>query len=150
MSQSGFTKITNALLPPSVATSYIADIGIATPSLNVLNILGGNGVSITGFGNTLTVAIASNYAGQSSITTLGTIVTGTWNATKINETYGGTNQTSYATGDILYASAANTLSKLPIGINANVLTVVSGIPAWVTPPPSYLNDFTKVFMYGGM
>ncbi len=45
-------------------------------------------------------------------------------------TSGGTGQATYTTGDTLYASAANTLSKLPIGSTNQVLTVVGGIPAW--------------------
>ena len=45
-------------------------------------------------------------------------------------TSGGTGQSTYTTGDTLYASATNTLSKLPIGSSGQVLTVVSGIPAW--------------------
>lgn len=51
----------------------------------------------------------------------------------LGETKGGTNQTTYATGDILYASAANTLSKLTIGSASEVLTVTGGIPAWEAP-----------------
>lgn len=44
---------------------------------------------------------------------------------------GGTNITSYTTGDILYASATNVLSKLPIGSTGEVLTVSgAGIPNW--------------------
>ena len=54
----------------------------------------------------------STWAGTSNITTLGTIATGTWNATTIAVNKGGTNITSYTIGDILYASAATTLSKL--------------------------------------
>jgi hypothetical protein len=53
-----------------------------------------------------------------------------WNASVISEIYGGTNQATYATGDILYASAANTLSKLPIGTAGQQLTVAGGIPTW--------------------
>lgn len=56
---------------------------------------------------------------------LSTGVTGT-----LGETNGGTAQSTYTTGDILYASASNTLSKLPIGSNGQVLTISSGIPAW--------------------
>jgi hypothetical protein len=56
---------------------------------------------------------------------LSTGVTGT-----LPETNGGTAQSTYTTGDILYASASNTLSKLPIGSNGQVLTISSGIPAW--------------------
>jgi hypothetical protein len=40
--------------------------------------------------NTDSVDIASTYVGQSSITTLGTITTGTWNGTVIAGQYGGT------------------------------------------------------------
>ena len=37
------------------------------------------------------------------------------------------------TGDILYASAANTLHRLAIGTTGQTLTIVSGLPAWVSP-----------------
>lgn len=43
---------------------------------------------------------------------------------------GGTGYGSYTTGNLLYASATNTLSKLAIGTTGQVLTVVSGVPAW--------------------
>lgn len=45
-------------------------------------------------------------------------------------TSGGTGQTSFAQGDILYASAINTLSKLPIGQESDILSILSGVPAW--------------------
>jgi len=48
----------------------------------------------------------------------------------VTETQGGTSQTTYATGDILYASATNTLAKLGIGSTGQVLTVSGGIPSW--------------------
>lgn len=54
----------------------------------------------------------STWAGSTNLTTLGTIGTGTWAATTISEIHGGTNQTTYTLGDLLYASASNTLSKL--------------------------------------
>lgn len=47
-----------------------------------------------------------------------------------NVTRGGTGLATYATGDMLYASAANTLSKLAAGTNGQVLTLASGIPTW--------------------
>jgi hypothetical protein len=58
------------------------------------------------------IDIDSNYAGQNTIVTLGTVTTGTWNATTIAPTRGGTGLTSYTLGDIIFASAANTLSTL--------------------------------------
>ena len=46
--------------------------------------------------------------------------------------HGGTGQSSYTTGDILYASGAAALSKLGIGSTGQVLLVSGGLPAWGT------------------
>lgn len=81
--------------------------------------------------NANSIDIASTYVGQSSITTLGTISTGTWQATVIDEVYGGTGLNSYATGDILYASGADTLATLSAGADGKVLQMnSSGVPTW--------------------
>jgi hypothetical protein len=40
------------------------------------------------------------------------------------------------TGDIIYASAANTPARLGIGSTSQVLTVSSGVPSWATPAGS--------------
>jgi hypothetical protein len=40
------------------------------------------------------------------------------------------------TGDIYYASSANTPARLGIGSTGNVLTVASGIPSWAAPASS--------------
>ena len=85
---------------------------------------------------------ASPLAGSSSLTTVGTVTAGTWNATAIGATYGGTGLTSYTTGDTLYASATNTLSKLAIGSTGQVLTVVSGVPAWSASTGASITDDT--------
>ena len=60
-------------------------------------------------------------------------------------TSGGTGQATYAAGDILYASATNTLSKLTKGTDTQLLTLASGLPSWVNAPPSgatIVNDTT--------
>jgi hypothetical protein len=75
-------------------------------------------------------SIKNTYVGQTSITTLGTIATGTWNATAIGATKGGTGQTTYAVGDLLYASTTTALSKLTIGANNYVLTSDGTNPVW--------------------
>lgn len=105
MSQGGALSATSS---PSVAVQYNADTGSATPAANILNLVGGTGLSTTAAGNTVTFDLD----------------------TPVDETLGGTGQTTFATGDILYASAANTLSKLPIGSAGEVLTVVAGVPSW--------------------
>jgi hypothetical protein len=55
----------------------------------------GNRLDVVGTANRITanadsIDIASTYVGQTSITTLGTIGTGTWQGTIVNPTYGGT------------------------------------------------------------
>ena len=47
---------------------------------------------------------------------------------------GGTNLTTYTSGDVLYASSTNTLSKLNIGSSGQILTVSGGMPAWAAAP----------------
>lgn len=47
--------------------------------------------------------------------------------------YGGTGITTYTTGDLLYASATNTLSKRAAGTNGYVLTMSGGVPTWSAP-----------------
>lgn len=108
---------------------------------------GGTVISVTGTANRITssggstpiIDISASYVGQSSIVTLGTVTTGVWNGTTIIETHGGTNQSSYTLGDILYASAANTLSKLTGNITAGIQYLsqtgtgsVSAAPIWKT------------------
>ena len=63
---------------------------------------------------------------------------------------GGTNITSYVTGDILYGSNTNVLSKLGIGSTGQVLTVVAGVPAWADAgvASSVENDFVIKFDTG--
>ena len=77
-----------------------------------------------------TVELA-NQIGYNTITTLGTISTGTWSATAIGATKGGTGQTTYATGDLIYSSASDTLSKLTKPAATSVLSMTSGgVPSW--------------------
>ena len=45
-------------------------------------------------------------------------------------TQGGLGTATYATGDTVYASASNTLSKLTIGSTGHICTQASGVPSW--------------------
>ena len=83
----------------------------------------GNTIDAVGTSNRISVSanaidIASTYVGQTSITTLGTITTGTWTGTEIAVTSGGTGLTSVAKGTVLVANSANTISALDGGGNS--------------------------------
>lgn len=54
------------------------------------------------------------------------------NKQSIDITSGGTGQTTYATGDILYSNATDSLAKRSVGSAGQVLTVAGGIPTWAT------------------
>jgi hypothetical protein len=60
----------------------------------------------------------------------GSITSATWNGVAVAANRGGTGQSTYATGDLLYASATNTLSKLAASTNGYVLTLAAGVPTW--------------------
>ena len=79
----------------------------------------------------------------------GSIISATWNGSAIGAIYGGTAQTSYTTGDILYASATNTLSKLGIGSSGQVLTVSSGVPAWAAAAGATGGGTDQIFYLNG-
>lgn len=79
----GFTQF-------SAAGAYTAGTGM-TATGNTFNVIG-TADRITA--NADSIDIASTYVGQTSITTLGTIATGTWNATTIAVNRGGTGVTT--------------------------------------------------------
>lgn len=126
-----------------VKVAAVGGIEIVDDALQLKSTVAGDGLTYTDgvvnvVGTTDRIAvtanavdIASTYAGQASITTVGTIATGTWNATTIGVVYGGTGLTSYAAGDLIYASGATTLAKLNAGTTGQVLQVnSSGLPVW--------------------
>ena len=57
-------------------------------------------------------------------------------ANPLGPTEGGTGLAAYTTGDLLYASATDTISRLPVGTNNYVLTVAAGVPAWTAAAAS--------------
>lgn len=97
----------------------------------------GNTLDVVGTADRITanadsIDIASTYAGQNTIVTLGSVTTGQWHATAIAADHGGTGQTSYAVGDLLYASSSSALSKLADVATGNVLISggVGAAPSW--------------------
>lgn len=102
---------------------------------SVASIVGtANRIDITGTSTIPIINISSTYVGQSSITTLGTITTGTWNATTIDTGHGGTGFSSYTVGDLLSASTTSALSKINAVAAGSYLRSAgtSTLPIWST------------------
>jgi len=55
---------------------------------------------------------------------------------------GGTGLSSYAAGDIIYASGTTTLAKLAKGSDTQVLTLASGVPTWASPTTGDITGVT--------
>lgn len=85
-------------------------------------VLGGV-TSVNGSGGTTGLTVTGG-----PITSVGTLTLGG----TLNAASGGTGVASYATGDILYASASTTLSKLSLGTAGHVLVAGASAPKWDT------------------
>jgi hypothetical protein len=109
-----------------VGVFTVNQYGVLTAASNTL--IGINANQIVS-GTIASARISGSYTG---ITGVGILTTGTWNATTIGSAYGGTGFSTYATGDLIYASASNTLSKLAAGTNGYVLTLSGGVPTWAS------------------
>jgi hypothetical protein len=137
----GFTQFTNGT---NGLMSVINGLVVLSGSNNdISNITAGTNKTLTT--KEWVSDYVANFIGSTNITTLGTITTGTWNGTAITESYGGTGQSSYSTGDILYADGANSLSKLGIGNAGEVLTVSGGLPSWQSISSSSLTNVTTTY-----
>jgi hypothetical protein len=108
------------------STGFVACTGAGTFSPRTLTGTAGqidisNGAGIAG---NPVVSIDSGYVGQTSITTLGTITTGTWNGTAVSAQYGGTglNTSSAANGTLLIGNGSGfSLATLTAGTNISIV-----------------------------
>ena len=82
----------------------------------------------------------------SSLTSVGTIATGVWNGTAIAVASGGTNITSYAIGDIIFASTTGVLSKLADVATGNAL--IYETDGAMKVEPDYIYERHKGFRSG--
>jgi hypothetical protein len=89
----------------SIATTY-TDAKVKTVAGTV------NRLTIGGTATDPTFDVSAAYVGQATITTVGTITTGTWAGTTIGTPNGGTGLTGYTLGDLIYALNTNALAKL--------------------------------------
>lgn len=121
---------TNGLLTQTAADTFTGRT--ITGTSNRLSVSNGSGVS----GNP-TLDIDSAYVGQSTITTLGTITTGTWNATDIAVADGGTGRSTSTTAYGLLAAgttATGAHQTLAAGATTEILVGggASALPVWTT------------------
>jgi formylglycine-generating enzyme required for sulfatase activity len=88
-------------------------------------------------------------AGSTTITILGTIATGTWNATAIGTQWGGTGQNFSTTtaGSIPYFSSVGTMGTIATGTAGYILTMSGGVPAWAANSGSSLWTDAGSFTY---
>jgi len=126
------TKTGNQL---DVQVAAAGGIEIAADALQLKSSVAGAGltytngvVDVVGTANRITVTadaidIASNYVGQNTITTVGTVTTGTWAATVVATPYGGTGFNSYASYDLLVGNSTGGLNKLVMGNAGKFLQV---------------------------
>ena len=79
-----------------------------TKTGNTIDIGAGTGITV----NANDIQVATNYAGGTSIVSLGTVTTGAWNATAVGTQYGGTGQNfSASTGVMSFSSGTASVSS---------------------------------------
>src|SRR3954471_17961003 len=124
----------------STGTQLLASNGSGT--LSWVDPASGSVISVSGTANRITstggttpvIDISAAYVGQTSITTLGTIATGTWQGTVIGLAYGGTNANLTASNGGIFYSTASAGAILAGTATANqiLLSGSSTTPAWST------------------
>lgn len=125
----------------SLARATTAALGLTITSGQTLTLTGatvaGQPTWSSSQAITISTATQASITTMANLTTVGTIGTGVWQGTAVAATFGGTAQTSWTTGDLLYASGTNTLAKRAIGSSGDVLTVSGGVPSWVAPGTTF-------------
>lgn len=133
-------SLTGTTFDVNVAT--LGGLEIAADALQLKSTVSGNGLTLTSgvldvvgtadriTANADSIDIASTYVGQTSITTLGTITTGTWNGTTIAVANGGTGATSLTSNGILYGNGTGAVQATAAGTDGYFLKSNNGTPEW--------------------
>jgi hypothetical protein len=116
----------------------------SVPSQNITGTIANNQLqnsAITINGSAISLGGSVTLAGDIESVTAGTGLTGGGSSgaltlglsAPVATTNGGTGLSTFTTGDLVYASGADTLAKRSIGTTGQVLTVSGGVPSWSTP-----------------
>jgi len=69
---------------------------------------------------------------------LNRVSSGLWRGTSIEIPFGGTGQTAFTAGDILFSDATNSLARRAIGTRGQILNIGSGLtPAWISTSTAF-------------
>jgi hypothetical protein len=114
---------------------------VTARKINTVDFDGSADITVTAAAGTLTGDTLASNVLSSSLTSVGTITTGTWNGSTIAIANGGTGQTTKAAafdalspmttaGDIVYGGTNGTGTRLAKGTDGQVLVLASGVPKW--------------------
>jgi len=126
------TAPTNGL---AISGSVGIGVSCTTAKLGILSGTGQTAIAVQSAATPGNFIQFTNAASSTvfSINSVGNVTTGGWQGNIIAANYGGTGQSAYVTGDLLYAASSGTipaLTRLPIGNTGNVLVVNGGVPTW--------------------
>lgn len=113
------SNLNSSIVPVTNSSGKIISSGVATTTLGYLN----------GVTSAIQTQLNNKLSSGDLKTVNGTTLVGSGDLGTINPIYGGTGITSYTTGDLLYASATNTLSKLS-GESAGQALLSGLTPSW--------------------
>ena len=112
---------TGALTALGVAANGQIPIGDGSGDPQLATISGtSNQIDVTNGAASITLSLSSSYVGQTSITTLGTIGTGTWEGTDVAVAHGGTGASSLTDGGILLGSGTGAITALGVATNGQI------------------------------
>ena len=110
-----YQGVVPGMLPPSVPTSFVTNSGTATPVANVIDIVGGTGITTSGSGDTVTISLTGTGATETLTGNTGGAISPTAN-----------NINTLGTGSITIAGSGSTLTTQLTGLTNHAVLVGAG------------------------